>query len=71
MLNSFIAKRVLFSRGMMMNYHNTRYFATLNTSHLDKALSAALSEHGHHNWSEFFGGIKPSDITGSDAQSVG
>ena len=71
MMNSWIAKRLLISKGMQLTGQRTRYFASLNTSHIDSAISGASSSHGGYNWTQFFSGIKPSDVAGSDAQSVG
>ena len=60
MLSNIIAKRAL------LLSTSTRGFA-LNTSHLN----SALKDPEHINWPQFFAGVKPADVAGSDSQSVG
>ncbi len=61
MFTNMLAKRAL----MANKQFAVRGFA-LNNSHLQ----AALRDPSHLNWSQFFAGVRASDVAGSDNQSV-
>ena len=62
MLSNFLLKRA----ALLTKPTGVRAFA-LNSSHIQ----AAARDPAHLNWNQFFAGVKPSDVAGSDLQSMG
>lgn len=61
MFSNMLAKRAI----LLNKQVAVRGFA-LNNSHLQ----SALKDPAHLNWSQFFAGVRASDVAGSDNQSI-